>query len=160
MKLTQIIPAPVHRALLPLAHRVRHHWRAFTKRPLAGSSVFITDFGGNLLLMRHSYGPDGWALPGGGIETGEDPAAAAIREVREEVGLELESVTPLGTVDELISGSPHTAHLFTAICDDHPKPDKREVLEARFFPMHSLPEPLSPKTRSRLAYWREQRGPA
>ncbi len=156
MNLVKLIPAPLHRAILPLAHSVRHRWRGLTKTPLAGCSVLITDFGGNLLLLRHSYGPDGWALPGGGIKKGEDPSVAAMREVQEELGLKLASVTPIGTIAEEMSGAPHTAHMFTALCDDHPQPDAREVIEARFFPPHSLPEPLSSKTRSRLEFWREQ----
>ncbi|MEP3050748.1 MAG: NUDIX domain-containing protein [Erythrobacter sp.] len=153
----RLIPAPLHRAVLPLAHAIRHRWRKFSKRPIAGCSVFITDFGGALLLLRHSYGPEGWALPGGGIKPSEDPEATAIREVQEELGLTLPSITALGTIEEVLSGAPHTAHLFTAVCNEHPRPDRREILEARFFPMHSLPEPLNSKTRSRLEHWQSQR---
>ncbi len=158
MKLTALIPAALHRAALPLAHKVRHRWRGLMKHPLAGCSVIITDFNGNLLLLRHSYGPQGWALPGGGLSKGEDASEAALREVHEELGLELSAVTLIGTIDEVISGAPHTAYLFTAVCDDHPKPDQREVLEARFFPLHSLPEPLNERTRARLEFWRGQKG--
>ncbi len=154
----RLFPAPLHRAMLPLAHKIRHRWRKFRRTPLAGCSVIVTDFGGNLLLLRHSYGPQGWALPGGGLKPGEDPATAAMREVREEVGLTLSSVTKIGEIEEEISGAPHTAHLFTAICDDHPVPDAREILEARFFPTHSLPEPLSRTTRIRLDHWRKVQG--
>lgn len=37
-----------------------------------------------------------WTLPGGGLEFGEDPADAVVREVREETGL---AVEPTGLVD-------------------------------------------------------------
>jgi len=150
----RLLPAPMHRAILPLAHKVRHRWRIWRGVPLAGVSVVITDLKGDLLLLRHSYGPKVWALPGGGLRKGEIPERAAKREVLEELGIELGTVHSLGTIEEVISASPHTAHLFTAIIDSHPKPDRREVLEARFFPTHSLPEPLGDTTRRRIDAYR------
>jgi ADP-ribose pyrophosphatase YjhB (NUDIX family) len=41
---------------------------------------------GALLMVRFT-GVDRWALPGGGLEHGEDPRDAAVREVAEETGL-------------------------------------------------------------------------
>jgi len=51
----------------------------------------ITGEGGEILLVRHSYLRD-WGLPGGLLDRGELPAAAAVREAREEVGLAVELV--------------------------------------------------------------------
>lgn len=148
------LPASLHRALLPWAHRVRHYWRRWRKTPIAGVSVIITNLGGDVLLLKHSYGPDVWALPGGGLASGEDPEAAAQREVREELGLDLLRIELIATLEEELSGSPHTAHLFAATCNQQPQPDGREVIEARFFPSHSLPEPMGRTTRTRIAAWR------
>ncbi len=149
-----VLPASLHRALLPLAHRVRHVWRRWRKAPIAGVSVIVTNLSGDVLLLKHSYGPDVWSLPGGGLGKGEDPLEAARREVREELGLELPRIEAIGTLEEELSGSPHTAHLFAATCDRQPRPDGREVVLARFFPSHSLPEPLGRHTRARIAAWR------
>jgi 8-oxo-dGTP pyrophosphatase MutT (NUDIX family) len=93
-------------------------------------------------------------LPGGGLGKGEDPLEAARREVREELGVELARIEPIGTLEEMLSGSPHTAYIFAGVCDRQPRPDGREVTEARFFPSHSLPEPLGRTTRARIAVWR------
>jgi ADP-ribose pyrophosphatase YjhB (NUDIX family) len=150
----RLIPAPLHRALLPLAHRLRHYWRRWRKAPIAGVSVVITNITGDVLLLKHSYGPDVWGLPGGGLARGEDPVDAARREVREELGIELARIEPVATLAEVLSGAPHTAHLFAGTCDQRPQPDRREVTEARFFPSHSLPEPLGQHTRARIAAWR------
>ncbi len=148
------LPATLHRALLPLAHRVRHRWRKLRGTPIAGVSAVLTNLQGDVLLLRHSYGPDVWALPGGGMKTGENPEDCIRREVKEELGVTLGKVDYLGTIEEQLSGSPHTAHLFAAICNARPVPDLREVEVARFFPSHSLPEPLGEVTRRRLDAWK------
>jgi 8-oxo-dGTP diphosphatase len=46
-----------------------------------------------ITFVRQRHGPfaGNWLLPGGGIEVGEDPELAAIREVREEAGLQISS---------------------------------------------------------------------
>jgi ADP-ribose pyrophosphatase YjhB (NUDIX family) len=150
----RIAPAPLHRALMPLAHKLRHRWRRWSKRPIAGVSAVIVNGAGEVLLLRHSYGPDVWALPGGGMKPGEDPAACVRRELREELALELGEVASLGTLEETLSGAPHTAHLFAARTDAEPRPDRREVVEARFFAADALPERLGDVTRRRLAAWR------
>ncbi len=150
----RILPRSLHRVALRWAHVIRHRWRRLAKLPLAGVSVFVTDGEGRLLLVRHSYGPGGWALPGGGMGRGEEPLDAACREVREEVGCLIEAPRVLDKIEETISGAPHTAWLVAGTTRDYPRPDKREVIEARFFPLHSLPEPQSEFTRKRIAAWR------
>ncbi|MFZ1743964.1 MAG: NUDIX domain-containing protein [Pontixanthobacter sp.] len=151
----QLIPAPLHRALMPLAYRLRRRWRLWRRTPIAGCTIIATDLQGQLLLMRHSYGPKVWALPGGGLKQGEDPAEAARREMREETGCGVSSLALIGILEEEISGSSHTAYVFSARIDQMPVPDLREVVEARLFPTHSLPEPLGNLTRRRLELWRE-----
>jgi ADP-ribose pyrophosphatase YjhB (NUDIX family) len=58
-----------------------------TKRVAAG--VLITDDLDRVLLLQPSY-KSTWEIPGGIVEEGESPRAAARREVREEIGLERE----------------------------------------------------------------------
>ncbi|HEV7878509.1 CoA pyrophosphatase [Bradyrhizobium sp.] len=48
-------------------------------------------------LRAHS---NQWALPGGRCDTGETPATAALRELHEELGLELGEADVLGQLDE------------------------------------------------------------
>ena len=56
--------------------------------------VVLTDTGGRILLfhvLTPEEAPDGWwELPGGGIDPGESYLDAAVREVREEAGLDLD----------------------------------------------------------------------
>lgn len=62
-----------------------------------------------LLLTRRSAvmsnHPGQWALPGGRIDTGETPQAAALRELMEEVGLQLAPADVLGTLDDFVTRS-------------------------------------------------------
>src|SRR5579859_7459559 len=50
-------------------------------------NVAVTNDAGELLLVRRSDN-DNWSLPGGGVELGESLIQAAIRETREESGIE------------------------------------------------------------------------
>lgn len=151
-----LVPRALQRALMPVAYHLRERWRRWRGRPIQGCSVIITNLSGDVLLLRLSYGPGVWTLPGGGMGKGEDPEAAARREVKEELGLALDQVQSLGTLEEVLSGSPHTAYLFTSVVAKRPVPDRREVLEARFFPSHSLPEPLGRVTSARIEAWRQR----
>ena len=51
-----------------------------------------------LIRVRNLKGKDVWSLPKGGAEPGEQGAEAALREVREETGLEAEIVEPLDSI--------------------------------------------------------------
>jgi mutator protein MutT len=51
------------------------------------------------LMVRARKNPMEWVLPKGHIEPGERPEAAAVREVREESGVEATIVSPLGTME-------------------------------------------------------------
>lgn len=55
--------------------------------PRVAAGVIFTDEQGRVLLVKPTY-KDGWDLPGGYVEIGESPKQAAIREVKEELGVE------------------------------------------------------------------------
>jgi 8-oxo-dGTP diphosphatase len=52
---------------------------------------------GRILLLRQ-YHRNGWTLPGGLVDRGEDAASAVVREVREETGLAVEIGLPFTSV--------------------------------------------------------------
>ena len=58
----------------------------------------LIERGGSILLAqrpRHKHLPLKWEFPGGKVEPGEDPAAATIREIREELGCAITGLRPL-----------------------------------------------------------------
>ena len=62
------------------------------------SEVLIHVRRGDDFLVAHRA-PDGggyWHTIAGGVEPGEEPEAAALRELREETGLEAEAIQPIG----------------------------------------------------------------
>lgn len=90
-------------------------------------------------------------LPGGGVSRRESPAAAAAREILEELGLEVRDVEPVWTYKSGAEGKRDTIHLFKAVAHGLPVEDQVEVVEARFFKLDALPERTSPATLRRIA---------
>src|SRR5437870_13190618 len=74
-------------------------------RPCVGTMVLNRD--GLVFIGRRTSGPEHvdathhWQMPQGGIDAGEDPWPAALRELREETSIR--SVTKLGEVGEWLS---------------------------------------------------------
>jgi 8-oxo-dGTP pyrophosphatase MutT (NUDIX family) len=62
-----------------------------------------------LVLTRRAttltHHPGQWALPGGRLDDGESPEAAALRELHEEIGLVLGPAQLLGTLDDFVTRS-------------------------------------------------------
>jgi 8-oxo-dGTP diphosphatase len=74
--------------------------RQYPTRPLVGVGVVVWHEERVLLVRRNKPPRRGhWSLPGGAQQLGETVAEAARREVREEVGLEVELGAIVATVD-------------------------------------------------------------
>ncbi|MFA5763558.1 MAG: NUDIX hydrolase [archaeon] len=60
------------------------------KKPRAGASVIVKHEGKILLGKRNKENANGmWVIPGGGIDFGEKIKDAAIREIKEETGIDI-----------------------------------------------------------------------
>ena len=146
--------------VMQILYRVRKIvFRTFRVRT-RGAKVMVFNPAGELLLIRNSYGRTHlYVLPGGGIGRRETPEAAAAREVKEEVGLD---VTGLVRVSEHFNGAEgkrDTIFLFAAKADGAPTIDNMEVEEAGFFTLDRLPEYISNATLRRIAEYRGERTP-
>lgn len=150
----RLIPRPLHRLGCRGTHRLRKIWWRIARPQVEGVSIVAHDERGQLLLVRLSYGKGQWSFPGGGRKRAETPAETASREMQEEVGCAPHNLRLIGILEEDLFGAHSKVHVFSAACLDTPRPDRREVLEARFFPTYSLPEPMSAMAQRRLALWR------
>ncbi|MEV6523738.1 NUDIX hydrolase [Longispora sp. NPDC051575] len=61
---------------------------------LLAAGALISDADGRVLLVKPTY-KSGWDLPGGYVDEGESPLEGCVREVREELGLDLPLRGPL-----------------------------------------------------------------
>jgi 8-oxo-dGTP diphosphatase len=89
----------------PLVVEALADHRPFQKQRVAAYAVIRR--GEEVLLTRVSprgYHSGLWSLPGGGVEHGERPADALVREVREECGVTCEVGSLLDAVDDHFSG--------------------------------------------------------
>jgi ADP-ribose pyrophosphatase YjhB (NUDIX family) len=71
-----------------MSHLPPQEYYATLPKHIAGAGAIFRDTDGGILLVKPAYRQT-WEIPGGGLEHGEDPWAAAVREVKEETGLEL-----------------------------------------------------------------------
>ena len=138
-----LLPAPLHRAGLRLAHRLRRIWWRWRRPEVLGCGVMLFDASGHVLLVRHSYGREHWALPGGAIGRRENPVDAARRELLEEVGCGAHDLVHFGSVTRDLHGASNRVEMFIGTVKGDPAADGREIVEARFFALDALPEPMA-----------------
>ena len=91
--------------------------------------------GEKVLLVRTSY-QSVWMAPGGGVKQGEPPVNAAIREVAEELGLQLgiDDLRLVLVVEHEWNNRHDKVHLFETRLSHRPaiRIDNREIIDAQF----------------------------
>ena len=79
--------------------------RKYPTQPIVGVGAIIVQ-NGKLVLVKRGVEPakGKWSIPGGAVELGEEIRDAAIREAKEECGLDIELVndTPMDAIDNMI----------------------------------------------------------
>ena len=121
---------------------VRTGQRRFT----VTAGVIIFDEAQRVLLLDHVFRPDsGWGLPGGFLTTGEQPETALRREMREEIGIELDEVEMLFA--RTLPRPRQIEIYFRARAVGQPQPCSFEIRTAQWFPLNNLPAELSKDQR-------------
>jgi 8-oxo-dGTP pyrophosphatase MutT (NUDIX family) len=147
----------------PLAERVRSHLTRHARHEhaldgrlhAAVAAVLLPDGEGRpcFVLTRRASRParhaGQWALPGGRLDPGEAPEAAALRECAEEIGLALPPAAVLGRLDDYAtrSGFVITPVVVWSARPETLRPDPREVAELHLVPLAELDRPGVPHLR-------------
>lgn len=125
------------------------------------------DRDGSYLALRRDEDPlrGEWNMPGGFVEAGESGEEAITREVREETGLLIEVVEPIGIFASAYGTGAEALPIFDvayrcriAAGDGDALAVSTESSEARWFPLTEFPRPAFAGEREALARLRELRG--
>src|SRR3989344_8662305 len=110
-----------------------------------------------VVLVSHWYAPWAWTLPGGGVERGEAPEAAAIREAREETGFEIKSIAgEIGTYRGSMGKRGKVKVFYTGAFEGSlALRPTFEIMARSWFDIDLLPEELSPANRRRIEAYRD-----
>ena len=130
----------VYRRLPAWARLVAIH--ALAPSFTVGAICIVERPDGRVLLVRHSYRRR-WGFPGGLLKRGEELADGARREVREEVGIDVEL---LGEPTMVVAPKPrrvdavYRCRVADGVDPDAARPSSPEILEARWVLRDELPE--------------------
>ena len=129
--------------------RVRR-WGVWLAEPrfMVTVGAVVLDEGGRVLLLQHEFRTgSGWGIPGGFMERGEQPLEALRRELREEIGLELDAAE-LVRVRTLKRPQQVEIHFRCRVRDGAgAQPRSMEINRVGWFEPDALPPELSPDQR-------------
>ena len=112
------------------------------------AGAVIIDNLGRVLLLKHRFRPGtGWGMPGGFMQEGEQPEEALRRELREEVGLEVEKLELL--ITRAFKVPRQVEIVFTARAIGDTNELNFEIQKAAWFFPDELPQEL-PKDQAQI----------
>ena len=120
-------------------------------REVQGVRIIVVH-NGKILLVRHWYAPGVLTLPGGGVDANENPEDAAIREVKEETGTTIHSLSGIIGTYQGPMGKRDTVRVYLSEdCDGLISLFPNfEIMSKAWYPLHDLPFDISPGNRRRI----------
>ena len=120
--------------------------QAAQRNPFPTVDIVLYRAGQGILLIERRNPPFGWALPGGFVDCGESAEQAALREAREETGLDVRLTGLLGVYSDPDRDPRfHTLSVvYTAECGEGDTPFAADdAATARFFALDALPDDMA-----------------
>ena len=121
--------------------------REYPTQPIVGVGALIVH-DGRLVLVKRGVEPDRgrWSIPGGAVELGEKVREAAVREAKEECGLDIEIVVdrPMDEVDNITKGEKGRFRYHYVLLQFLAKPKGGklkpggDVLDAKWIPLEEV----------------------
>ncbi|MEP6635964.1 MAG: NUDIX domain-containing protein [Acidobacteriota bacterium] len=125
----------------------RWSMRVTNPRFTVTAAAIVQNEKGDVLLLEHRFrAGSGWGIPGGFLEAGEQPEAGLRRELREEIGLELESAELFSA--RTFKKPKQVEIIFRARSLGAALPRSMEIRGASWFSFEDLPQGLPEDQRS------------
>jgi ADP-ribose pyrophosphatase YjhB (NUDIX family) len=120
----------------------------------------IIEVEGGIVLIERKNPPHGWAIPGGFVDYGETVEAAAVREAKEETGLDVRLTGLLGVYSDPSRDPRHhtISTVFFASATGQPIADD-DAVDAGVFTEDTLPNDIVFDHREILADYFRTRNP-
>jgi len=114
--------------------------RMFRPKFRMAVAATIFDEQGRILLFKHTYRKLEWGIPAGGLEYGEQPKKAIVREFFEETGMQIE-VQKLLSAESAIEDHSISLIYLCKIMSGTFK-ESHEISEMKYFDVNDLPQML------------------
>ncbi|MES2615011.1 MAG: NUDIX domain-containing protein [Bdellovibrionota bacterium] len=145
-KILNLLTSFFHKIASIFIHKLQ---RALNSATIGARAIIVNDKN-EILLVKHTYQKD-WYIPGGGVKTGEPTQQALARELKEEVGLIVQS-------DPIFFSIYYNDYMGA---NDYPviyivknftleKSNSPEIQCMKWFSLTNIPEDASPGTKRRI----------
>lgn len=148
-----MIPSFLYKPLSALRNSV---FRLIGAKTVGARALVIRDE--QVLLVKHTY-QKGWSTIGGTVDKNESPREALIRELVEEVGVIVLDKPDLFGVyhNKKEKRDDYVAFYIVQDFEMQKNSYSPEIAEKQWFPLHELPQDLTPATLKRIEEYLEHR---
>ena len=115
--------------------------RMFRPKFRAAVAAMVFDEQGRILLFKHTYRKFEWGIPAGGLEYGEQPENAVVREFFEESGIQIK-VEKLLLAESSKEDQRNISLIFLCTIVNGTFRESFEISEMKYFDVNDLPQML------------------
>jgi 8-oxo-dGTP diphosphatase len=114
--------------------------RMFRPKFRVAVAAMVFDERGRILLFKHTYRKFEWGIPAGGLEYGEQPEKAIVREFFEEASIQIKVQKLLSAESAMEDHSVSLIYLCKRVSGTFK--ESHEISEMKYFDVNDLPQML------------------